>query len=424
MSREKKRGFCRLSDQEIIDMEELYAALHYKRLKFCPRKWKGVWLYESNGKKTLDCLACYSAANQGHHHPKIVKALIDALNGNYAGAVSNVPYSGARALFSKKIATMLPQLGPRFGNCGNKVLLKNGGVESFETAVKTCKAYGALKKGIPDGLQRIITFRNNFHGRTFEALAASTNPDYKKHFGVRNDVYINEIAFGDLEAVLSAVRNLDVCGIIIEPMQGEGGMYLPPPEFLKGLRKIADEKDLFLVFDEIQVGLGRTGKMFCFEHEGVVPDGIILGKALSGGLLPVSAFVCNSAIMDSIFWPGRDGSTYGGYSLACVAGLAALEVIETESLVENSERMGVLLKEKLDEIASRSRRVKEVRGKGLFIGIEVKDGNAFSYCQQLLKLGLFANDSHGHTIRISPPLIITPEHVDYIVERLEKVLVG
>ena len=425
MSREKNRtGFCWLSDEEIYDLENRYTASHYNHLKFCPREWKGVWLYGSNGEKTLDCLACYSAVNQGHHHPKIVKALIDALSGNYAGTVSNVVFSGARALFSKKIATMLPQLGPRFGSCGNKVLQKNGGVESFETAVKACKAYGALKKGIPDGLQRIIVFRNNFHGRTYEALAASTNANYKKYFGVRNDVYINEIDFGNIEAVRSAVRNPDVCGIIAEPMQGEGGMYPPPAGFLKGLREIADANDLLLIFDEIQVGLGRTGKMFAFEHEGVVPDGIILGKALSGGLVPVSVFVCSGALMDLAFWPGRDGSTYGGYSLACVAGIPALEVLDEEGLVENAALMGALLKERFKDIASRSNRVKEVRGKGLFIGVEVKDGNAFFYCQQLLKLGLFANDSHGHTIRISPPLIITREHVDYIVERLEKVLVG
>lgn len=424
MSKKKNRaGFCSLLDQEIFDMEQEYAAAHYNRLKFCPRKWKGVWLYESSGKRTLDCLACYSAVNQGHHHPKIVKALIDALRGNYAGAVSNVVFSGARALFSKKIATMLPQLGPRFGNCGNRVLQKNGGVESFETAIKACRAYGAREKGIPDGCQRIIVFRNNFHGRTYEALSASTNKDYKKYFGVRNDVYINEVDFGSLDAVQMAL-NPDVCAIVVEPMQGEGGMHLPPAGFLEGLREIADVNDLLLIFDEIQVGLGRTGKMFAFEHEGVVPDGIILGKALSGGLVPVSVFVCSSALMDLAFWPGRDGSTYGGYALACVAGIPALEVFEEEGLVENAALMGALLKEKLEDIASRSKRVKEVRGKGLFIGVEVKDGNAFSCCQQLLKLGLFANDSHGHTIRISPPLIITPEHVDYIVERLEKVLVG
>lgn len=420
---EKRMGFCGLTDQEIFDMEEEFTASHYNHLKFCPRTWKGVWLYGVNGEKTLDCLACYSAVNQGHHHPKIVKALVDALQGNYAGAVSNVVFSGARALFSKKIATMLPQLGPRFGNGGNKVLQKNGGVESFETAVKMCRAFGAMQKGIPDGHQKIIVFRNNFHGRTYEALAASTNANYKKYFGVRTDAFINEVEFGSLDDVLRSLSD-DVCGIIVEPMQGEGGMYPPPVGFLAGLRAIADANKLLLIFDEIQVGLGRTGKMFAFEHEGVVPDGIILGKALSGGLIPVSVFVCNKDLMDMAFWPGRDGSTYGGYSLACVAGIPALEVFEEEGLVENAALMGALLKKRFEDIASRSKRVKEVRGKGLFIGIEVKDGNAFAYCQQLLKLGLFANDSHGHTIRISPPLILTVEHVDYITERLEKVLVG
>jgi ornithine--oxo-acid transaminase len=206
-------------------------------------------------------------------------------------------------------------------------------------------------------------------------------------------------------------------------MQGEGGMFIPPDGFLTGLREVADDNDLMLIFDEIQVGLGRTGKMFAFEHENVIPDGLILGKAISGGLVPVSVFVTNSKLMDLVFQPGRDGSTYGGYPLACVAGNAALDVILDENLAERSAEMGKLLKAKIDDIAARSTHVKEVRGLGLFIGIEVKNGDAMSFCHRLLDHGMLANDSHGHTIRISPPLIIGEAEVDYIAERLEKVLI-
>jgi ornithine--oxo-acid transaminase len=207
-------------------------------------------------------------------------------------------------------------------------------------------------------------------------------------------------------------------------MQGEGGMYIPPEGFLKDLRQLCDQHNMLLVCDEIQVGLGRTGKDFCFEHEKVIPDAIILAKALSGGMVPLSAMVTNAELMDLVFTPGADGSTYGGYSLACAAGLAALDVFKEEKLSEKSATMGKYLKSQILEIAKRSSQVKEVRGRGLFIGIEVKNGDAMVYCEKLLNLDLLANDSHHHTIRISPPLIIGQVEADYILERLEKVLVG
>jgi ornithine--oxo-acid transaminase len=200
-------------------------------------------------------------------------------------------------------------------------------------------------------------------------------------------------------------------------------MYLPPDGFLKGLRDVCNEKDILLLFDEIQVGMGRTGKMFFFEHENVIPDAIILGKAISGGLAPLSVMVTNGELMDQVFSPGSDGSTFGGYPYACACGLAALDVIEEDRLPENSARMGNLLKARIDDIAARSTHVKEVRGRGLFIGIEVKSGDAMTYCRKLLDLNMLCNDSHHHTIRISPPLIIGEAEVDYIAERLEKVLV-
>lgn len=414
-------GFSQLPDDVIFRYDSVYGAHHYNRQKLVVRKAEGIWLYSLDDKKYLDCLAAYSAANQGHCHPKIVQALVEAMQGGYASVISNVVYTDSSGLFLKKLAELAPQLGLRFGDNGNKVLCKNGGVESVETAIKAARYYGYQAKGIPDGKQEIIVFHNNFHGRMISIVSFSTSESYRKGFGPLTPGYVS-VTFGDLDAVEKAV-NPNTCGILVEPMQGEGGMNIPPDGFLKGLRAIADRHDLLLLFDEIQVSLGRTGKMFCFEHENVIPDGVILGKAISGGLIPLSAFVTNAKIMDMVFQPGREGSTYGGYPLAMAAGNAAIDVIIDEKLPENSTRVGAYLKKKIEDIAARSPRVKEVRGRGLFIGVEVKNGDAMSFCRKMLDLGLLANDSHGHTIRISPPLIVTENDADYIAERLEKVLV-
>ncbi|OGF26002.1 ornithine aminotransferase 2 [Candidatus Falkowbacteria bacterium RIFOXYB2_FULL_34_18] len=419
-----------LTDAEVIQMESESGANHYGRIDFVVRKAEGVWLYDNQGKKYLDCLAAYSAANQGHHHSKIVAAVTDALKFGYGSVISNVVYTEALACFLKKVANLAPQLAPRFGNRGNKVLPKNGGVESVETAVKLVSDFGVLHKGIADHEQKLIVFRNNFHGRTKSVVAFSSTKKYRDGFGLGIDpgayIFADYGNWKSVEKILQSEDGPYVCGILVEPMQGEGGMNIPPAGFLQGLRNLADQYGLLLVFDEIQVGLGRTGKMFCFEHENVIPDVLILGKAISGGLIPLSVCITNSYLMDETFFPGRDGSTYGGYPLACIAGLAALDVIEKEKLVENSERMGKLLKEKIENFIQESKpaqsRVKEIRGRGLFIGIEMRDGDAMMYCRELTKEGLLVNDSHGHTIRISPPLVITEKDVDYIVEKLQKVL--
>ena len=414
-------GFSQISDEEIIGYEKAYGAQHYGRLNLVVRKAKGCWLTSSDEKEYLDCLAAYSAANPGHHHPRIVAAVVEALEGNYGSVISNVVYTDALGIFLKRVATLPPQLGPRFGANGNKVLPKNGGVESVETAIKCARFYGYKAKGIPDGRQEIIVFNNNFHGRMITTISFSTTPKYKVGFGPLTPGFIS-VEYGDLDAVEKAV-NKNTCAILVEPMQGEGGMYIPPDGFLKGLRQIADKNDLLLLFDEIQVGLGRTGKMFCFQHENAVPDGIILGKAIAGGLVPVSVFVSNTAIMDMAFQPGQDGSTFGGYPLACIAGNAALDVMIDEDLPARSAAKGIVLKRRIMEVAGRSPHVKEVRGRGLFIGIEVKGGDAMLFCRKLLEQGVLANDSHGHTIRISPPLVINDDEIDYLIERLEKVLV-
>lgn len=413
-------GFSNEDDKAIFNLEKDYGAHHYDRINLVVRHAKGCWLTDENGNKYLDCLAAYSAANPGHHHPAITNAVMDALMGNYASVLSNVVFTDPLGIFLSEVAKFAPQMAPRFGNHGNKALPKNGGVESVETAIKTMRYYGFKQKGIKDGRQEIIVFDKNFHGRTISIVSFSSSKKSKEGFGPLTPGFVS-VEFGNLDQVKKAV-NKNTCGILVEPMQGEGGMIVPPNGFLKGLREIADENDLLLVCDEIQVGMGRTGKKFCFEHENIVPDGVILGKALSGGLVPLSVFITNAKIMDMVFSKGSDGSTFGGYPLACVAGTASLRVFEEEKLAEQAERKGKILKDKIEKIAKKSPHVKEVRGQGLFIGIEVKEGNAMEFCRKLLKLGLIVNDSHGHTIRISPPLIISEEEIDFMVKQLEKVL--
>lgn len=417
-----KNIFFEESDDSLLDFDKQFGANHYERLRTVIRQTEGAWLYTADGRKILDCLAAYSSANAGHHNPKIVQAVIDSLSEKRGSVISNVVYTSALSLFLKKLSNFVPPLGPRFPQNGNKTLPKNGGVESVETAIKLARYHGYKAKGISDGEQEIIVFDGNFHGRTISVVSFSSTKKYSEGFGPLTPGFVSA-PYGDLEAAKNLV-NANTCGILVEPMQGEGGMNIPAEGFLAGLRQLSDENNLVLIFDEIQVGMGRTGKDFCFQHDNVIPDAVILGKAISGGLLPLSALVTNGELMDLVFTPGRDGSTYGGNPLACAAGIAALDNHVADRLSERSAETGAKLKSRLEEIASRSKVVKEVRGRGLFIGVEVKDGDAMKYCRQLLDMDLLANDSYGHTIRISPPLTINDSEVDYICERLEKVLVG
>ncbi len=414
------KSFSALDDARVRAMEEAFGAHHYDRLRVVVRQAFGSWVTDIHGRRYLDCLAAYSAANPGHHHPRIVNALISALRGHYASVISNVVYTDPLGVFLERLAKFVPPLAPRFGDADNKVLPKNGGVESVETAIKMARFYGWQAKGIPDGQQEIIVFANNFHGRMITEISFATVARYREGFGPLTPGFI-AVPYGDLDAVEAAV-NANTCGILVEPMQGEGGMRVPPSGFLPGLREIADRHDLLLLFDEIQVGLGRSGRKFCFEHEGVVPDGLVLGKALSGGLVPLSAFVTAASLMDMAFQKGSDGSTFGGYPLACVAGTAALDVFEEEALALSAEHQGQKLRREIERIAARSPHVREVRGRGLFIGIEVKNRQAMDFCRRLVDLGLIINDSRGHTIRVSPPLNISDDEIDFLAARLERVL--
>jgi len=403
---------------EIKYFENVYGANHYERQPIIIKEASGCWVTDVDDNRYLDCLAAYSAANQGHSHPRIVDVAVRSLRKSQAGVISNVVYNESAGEFLKKLCNMLPALRPGSSSYSNKALLKNAGTESVETAIKTMRHVG-WKKGIEDGKQEIIVFDNNFHGRMTTVISFSSTDKYKEGFGPLTPGFVR-VPYDNLDAVKAAV-NKNTCGILVEPMQGEGGMRIPSPGFLKGLRKISDENDLFLVFDEIQVGLGRTGKMFCFEHENIIPDGIILGKAISGGLVPLSAFVTDKDTMDSVFTAGKDGSTFGGYPYACIVGLEALKVIEEESLAERSAKKGAYLLKEIQKLYD-PEVIKDIRGRGLFIGIEVKNGNAMEYCRKLLKLGVLTNDSHGHTIRISPPLTINDNEIWILIEALSKVL--
>lgn len=410
-----------MNNFEVTQVDRQFGAQHYGRTNLVVRRAEGCYLFDSNGRKYLDCLAAYSAANIGHHHSKVVRAVMLALTADKASVVSNVVYTDTLSLFLKKVATLVPQLAPNLPTMGNKVLAKNSGAESVETAIKAMRYLGWKYKNIKDGEQEIIVFDNSFHGRTTAIVSASTTDKYNQGFGGRSKNFIS-VPFGDLDAVRAAVTP-NTCGILVEPYQGEGGMNIPPEGFLAGLREIADKESLFLTFDEIQVGLGRTGKLFCFQHENVIPDGLILGKAISGGLVPLSVFVAHTKVMDSVFSEGSDGSTYGGYPLACAAGLAAIDVIENGDLIKNAMNMGKILLRRLENIASKSSIVKEVRGKGLFIGIELKNKSAMEVCYELLPMGVVTNDSHGHTIRISPPLTINKHQIEFLLDKLGQVLI-
>ncbi len=311
-------------------------------------------------------------------------------------------------------------------DCKKALIEANG---DFENAIEEIRKKGqaiANKRADRDATEGVVLAKATNDNKTGAILVLNCETD----FVAKNEEFVNfaqsildkaiENKASNIDAVKAAI-NKNTCGILVEPLQGEGGMRIPPAGFLKGLREIADDHDLLLLLDEIQVGLGRTGKKFCFEHEDVVPDGLILGKALSGGLIPLSAFVTNARLMDLAFHVGSDGSTFGGYPLACVAGVSALEVLEDENLAKSSAIQGKELKQNLMKIAVRSKDIKEVRGKGLFIGIEVKHGNAMMFCRKLLELGIIVNDCHGHTIRISPPLNISESEIGFLVECLEKV---
>ena len=396
------------STRSFIELEDEFGAHNYKPLDIVLARGQGVWVWDVEGNKYLDMLASYSALNQGHCHPRILTALIEQ----------------AKKLTLVSRAFRNDQLGPFYKEIcemthSHSVLPMNSGTEAVETALKAARKWGYQIKEIPDNMAEIIVCANNFHGRSTTIVGFSTEKQYKEGFGPFTPGFIT-IPFGDAEALEWAITPNTVA-FLVEPIQGEGGIIVPPAGYLKKVREICDRYNVLLILDEIQTGLGRTGKLFAEEHEGIESDLTLVGKALSGGFYPISAVLSNKETL-SIFQPGDHGSTFGGNPLACAVAREALKVIEDEKLIEKSLFMGHYLKESLRNILSPY--VKEVRGMGLLIGVELKKsaGGARKFCETLMEKGILCKETHKHVIRFAPPLTITKEELDWALDRIESVL--
>ena len=396
------------NSQTYIDLENQYGAKNYKPLDVVIAKASGVWVEDVDGRKYLDCLAAYSAVNQGHCHPKIIQALVEQ-----AGKVTLT----SRAFRNDQLGPFMQELCELTGF--EMGLPMNSGAEAVETALKLARKWGHMVKGIPKNQAEIVTVAGNFHGRTITTISFSTEPSYKDAFGPFTPGFVT-VPYGDSAAVENALTP-NAAAVLVEPIQGEAGVVIPPAGYLKRLREICDKHNLLLIADEIQTGLGRTGKLFAFEHEGIRPDAVIVGKALSGGVYPVSAVLSSKELM-GLFKPGEHGSTFGGNPLAAAVGRAALKVIVEEKLVENSAVLGEYFLEQLAEIPSPH--VKEVRGKGLFIGVELKEraGGARRFCEALRDRGILCKETHDHVIRFAPPLVIDRATIDGALPAIRDVL--
>jgi ornithine--oxo-acid transaminase len=396
--------------REAIALEEKYGAHNYRPLDVVISRGEGVWVWDADGNRYIDFLAAYSALNQGHCHPKIREALIEQ-----SGRVTLT----SRAFRSDQIGLFYEELCRLSGY--QRVLMMNSGAEAVETAIKAARKWGYTKKGVAEGKAKILVFENNFHGRTTTIVGFSSEAQYRDGFGPFTPGF-ELLPYGDVEAVRNAMDD-EVVAVLVEPIQGEGGIIIPPEGYLRALREITSEHGALLVMDEIQSGLGRTGRMFAYEHEEIRPDIVIVGKALSGGFYPVSAILADEDVM-GVFRPGDHGSTYGGNPLAAAVGRAALRVLVDENLVERSAELGAYFLERLSRIESPH--IREIRGKGLWIGIELKKeaGGARRFCEALMREGVLCKETHDHVIRIAPPLVITREEIDWALERIEKVLQG
>lgn len=392
-----------------IEKANRYGAKNYKPLDVVLTKGEGVWVWDEQGNRYMDMLAAYSAVNQGHVHPKIVAAAKDQLE--------RITIT-SRAFHNDKMGDMIEKLCQLSGF--EKALPMNSGAEAVETALKAVRKWGEKIKGVPRNKGEIIAFENNFHGRTITIISFTSDEQYKDGFGPLTPGF-RIVKYNDLQAVKDVI-NENTVAILAEPIQGEGGVIIPDEGYLKGLRKIADENNLLLVLDEIQTGLGRTGKMFAFEYEGIRPDVLCVGKALSGGIMPISAMLANNEVMQ-VFTPGDHGSTFGGSPLAGAVAIAALDVLVDEHMVENAADLGVYFSQKLKELNSPV--IKEIRSKGMMIGVEVTEDalTGRAYCELLMKEGILAKETHDKTIRFTPPLVITKEEIDWAVDKIKKVLI-
>lgn len=393
---------------DYIEIEETYGAHNYHPLDVVLARGEGVWVYDVEGNKYLDCLSAYSALNQGHVHPKILEAMLQQ--------ASQITLT-SRAFRNDQLPLLYRELSEMSGY--EMALPMNSGAEAVETAIKLARKWAYQVKGIPRFEAEIITFSGNFHGRTVSVISFSSEPLYKEDFGPFTPGFIS-VPYGDLHAVEQAISS-NTAAILVEPIQGEAGVVVPPPGFLKNLSRLCKENNILLLADEIQTGLGRTGKLFACDHEDVRPDIMIVGKALSGGFYPVSAILADQPLL-GLFRPGEHGSTFGGNPLGAAVARAALKVIVEENLVERAATMGEYLMDQLAEIPSRH--VKEVRGKGLLIGVELKPeaGGARRFCEALQQEGILAKETHQNVIRFAPPLIVDKATLDWAIPRIRDVL--
>jgi ornithine--oxo-acid transaminase len=385
--------------QSLIELEDKYGAHNYHPIPVVLERGEGVFVWDVDGKRYYDFLAAYSAVNQGHSHPKITKVLIEQ--------VQKLALS-SRAFHNNVMGEYARFITGFFGY--DKVLPMNTGAEGVETALKLARKWGYEKKGVADNQAKIIVCEQNFHGRTISIVSMSSDPDSKSNFGPYTPGYIS-IPYNDTKALEKALQDKNVVGFLVEPVQGEAGVIVPDEGYLRTCSEMCKAANVLFIADEIQSGMGRTGKMLACDHEDVKPDILILGKALSGGLYPVSAVLANDEIMLCIK-PGQHGSTYGGNPVACKVAIAAITILKEEKLAENAERLGEILRKELRNI--KSDLITTVRGKGLFNAIVIKEKNgktAWDICLKLAENGLLAKQTHGDIIRFAPPLVITEEQI-------------
>lgn len=391
--------------QDLMQLTEQYGANNYHPLPIVISKAEGVWVEDTDGKRYMDMLSAYSAVNQGHRHPKIIEALIE--QAQKVTLTSRAFHNDQLGVWYEKVAALTGK---------DMILPMNTGAEAVETAFKAARRWGYDVKGIADEQAEVIVCSGNFHGRTMTAVSLSSEAEYRRGFGPMIPG-IKVIAYGDLDALKSAITP-NTAALILEPIQGEAGIIIPPEGFLKAASKLCKQENVLFIADEIQVGLGRTGKRFACDWEDVTPDLFILGKALGGGVFPISCVAGNKDVL-GVFNPGSHGSTFGGNPLACAVSIAALDVLEEENLAARSHRLGTYLQEQLQQLTSD--KIKEVRGRGLFVGIELTEP-ARPFCEKLKELGVLCKETHETVIRIAPPLIITEDELEWALERLKQVL--
>ena len=397
-----------MQTQEYIQLEEQYGAHNYHPLDVVITRGEGVWVYDVEGRKYLDCLSAYSALNQGHVHPRILEALLDQ---------AKKLTLTSRAFRNDQLPLLYQELADMTGY--GMSLPMNSGAEAVETAVKLARKWAYRVKGVPRHEAEIIAAAGNFHGRTTTIISFSSERSYRDDFGPFTPGFVM-IPFGDAAAVEKAITK-KTAAVLLEPIQGEGGVIIPPAGYLRAVADICRQHQVLLLADEIQTGLGRTGKLFACDHEGVRPDVMIIGKALSGGFYPVSAVLADASLL-GLFEPGEHGSTFGGSPLAAAVARAALAVIRDEKLSERAETLGTYFIEQLVEIPSPH--VKEVRGKGLLIGVELKEdaGGARRFCEALQARGILAKETHEKVIRFAPPLVIDKNTIDWALPAVREVL--